>query len=152
MRANRRLKSDFIALDVKAWIMSGGITSALLIAFVIGYISERTGQGWLSPYVDPVALAVVCVVIIPLPIGTVRQALFDVLLIAPADLKEHVDGVATDTVKRLGFLSYRAYVARVGRATQVELYFIVPRGLAAKSIEEWDRIRDEIGDAIGGES
>lgn len=33
---NRSLKSDFIALDIKAWIMSGGIAFALLVAFVIG--------------------------------------------------------------------------------------------------------------------
>ena len=34
VRANRRLRSDFVALDVKAWMMSAGITSALLIAFL----------------------------------------------------------------------------------------------------------------------
>ena len=32
-------------------------------------------------------------------------------------------------VLRYQFLSYRAYVARVGRGRQIELYFIVPMGL-----------------------
>jgi predicted Co/Zn/Cd cation transporter (cation efflux family) len=89
---------------------------------------------------------------IPLPIGTVWKALTEVLLIAPVELKDHVDHVASETVRRLGFLSYRAYVARVGRATQIELYFIVPEGLPAKTVEEWDALRDEIGAAIGDES
>ena len=66
-------------------------------------------------------LAIVCLIIIPMPVGTVRQAFSDMLLIAPLDLKRHVDRVAIDTASKHGFLSYRAYVAKVGRAIQVEL-------------------------------
>ncbi|MBD9372206.1 cation transporter [Rhizobium sp. ARZ01] len=150
-RANRTLRSDFVSLDVKAWLMSGGITAALLIAFVIGYAIEGTQYGWIAPYIDPAVLALICLVIIPLPISTVQQALADILLMAPPDLQKHVDRVAAETVKRLGFLSYRAYVARVGRSREIELYFIVPPNQPARTIEEWDRIRDAIGDAIGGD-
>ena len=47
--------------------------------------------------------------------------------------------------------SHRAYVARVGRAIQVEIDFIVPQDLPPKNIGEWDLIRDEVGIAIGEE-
>lgn len=150
-RANRKLKSDFIALDAKAWIMSGGITAALLIAFTLGYTIQGTHLDWLTPYIDPAVLALVCIVIIPMPIGTIKQALADMLLVTPLDLKEHVDTVARQVVERHGFKSYRAYVAKVGRGKQMELYFIVPRDLPAKKLEEWDALRDEIGNALGGE-
>ncbi|WP_221101961.1 cation diffusion facilitator family transporter [Rhizobium binae] len=152
VRLNARIKSDFISLDVKAWIMSGGIALALLIAFLIGMAVQATPAAWVAAYMDPAVLALVCLVMIPLPIGTVWKALTEILLIAPADLQEHVDRIASETVRRLGFLSHRAYVARVGRAMQIELYFIVPEGLPAKTVEEWDALRDEIGDAIGDES
>ncbi len=150
-RANRKLKSDFIALDAKAWIMSGGITAALLIAFSIGYAIQGTQFDWIAPYIDPAVLALVCLAIIPMPIGTIRQALADMLLVTPLDLKQHVDDVAKQVVERNGFKSYRAYVAKVGRGKQIELYFIVPAGQPAKKLEEWDALRDEIGDALGGE-
>ena len=149
--ANRRIGSDFLALDTKAWMMSGAITAALLIAFVIGYFLPGTGYDYLSPYIDPLVLALVCLIIIPIPIGTVRQALADVLLVTPADLKQEVDRVAQAIVARYGFLSHRAYVARVGRGRQIELYFIAPKGWPPKRLEDWDRIRDVIGLAIGGE-
>lgn len=151
MRANRKLKSDFIALDAKAWIMSGGITAALLIAFSIGYFIQDTHLDWITPYIDPAVLALVCLVIIPMPIGTIRQALAEMLLVTPLDLKQHVDQVAKMVVARNGFTSYRAYVAKVGRGKQIELYFIVPPDQPAKKLEEWDALRDEIGDALGGE-
>ena len=152
IRLNRSLQSNFISLDITAWIMSGGIALALLIAFLVGLAVQPTPAAWVANYVDPVVLALVCLVMIPLPIGTVWKALMEILLIAPVDLKDHVDEVALETVRRLGFLSYRAYVARVGRATQIELYFIVPEGLPPKTVEEWDALRDEIGAAIGDES
>ena len=150
-RANRTIQSDFVALDAKAWIMSAGLTGALLIAFVTGYVIQGTAHEWLSPYIDPVALAVVCLVIIPIPAGTIRQALADILLVTPGDLKSEVDAVAKGIVDKYGFLSFRAYVARVGRGRQIELFFIVPEDFPPKKLQEWDDIRDEIGIAIGEE-
>jgi predicted Co/Zn/Cd cation transporter (cation efflux family) len=151
-RANRSIRSGFVALDAKAWMMSAALTAALLVAFIFGFMIQGTSLKWMSPYIDPAALAIVCLIVIPIPIGTVRQALADALLVTPPDLMRHVEAIAAQIVLRYQFLSYRAYVARVGRGRQIELYFIVPMGLPAKRLEEWDKIRDEIGDAIGNDT
>lgn len=148
-QANRKIGSDFVRLDVKGWIMSACITAALLVAFSIGYAVQGTQWQWLSPYIDPAVLAVVCVLIIPLPVATLRRALGDVLLLAPDDLRQHVDAVASAFVERHGFQSYRAYAAKVGRSRIIELYFIVPVTMPTKAIGEWDALRDEVGMAIG---
>lgn len=150
-RANRSLKSGFVALDTQAWLMTVGLTSALLVAFAIGHCIRGTEFEWLSPYIDPGALAIICLVIAPVPFGHVRQAVADILLVTPVELKSHVDAVSQDIVERHGFLSYRAYVARVGRGKQIELFFIAPNDWPARHLSEWDAIRDEIGDAIGDE-
>ncbi|MFA7894385.1 cation diffusion facilitator family transporter [Pseudomonas putida] len=150
-KANRKLRSDFVAMDVKGWVMSASITAALLIAFCFGYAVQGTSLEWVSPYIDPAVLALVCLVIVPLPMSVVRQALADIFLVTPGDLKQHVDAVAQAFVERHGLQSYRAYVAKVGRSREIELYFIVPPHMAAKTIEQWDAWRNEIGEAIGGE-
>ncbi|PZW52288.1 putative Co/Zn/Cd cation transporter (cation efflux family) [Pseudomonas sp. URIL14HWK12:I3] len=150
-KANRKLRSDFVAMDVKGWVMSASITAALLIAFCFGYAVQGTSLEWVSPYIDPAGLALVCLVIVPLPMSVVRQALADIFLVTPGDLKQHVDAVAQAFVERHGLQSYRAYVAKVGRSREIELYFIVPPQMAAKTIEQWDALRNEIGEAIGGE-
>lgn len=150
-KANRKLRSDFVAMDVKGWVMSASITAALLIAFCFGYAVQGTSLEWVSPYIDPAVLALVCLVIVPLPMSVVRQALADIFLVTPGDLKQHVDAVAQAFVERHGLQSYRAYVAKVGRSREIELYFIVPPQMAARTIEQWDAWRNEIGEAIGGE-
>lgn len=150
-RANRKIKSDFVALDTKAWLMSAGLTIGLLVAFAIGYLIQGSSYEWISPFIDPVALALICIVIIPIPAGTVRRALADILLVTPLDLKQQVDAVAKTIIERHGFISHRAYVARVGRGRQIELHFVVSEDLPARKLQEWDKIRDEIGLAIGNE-
>jgi len=150
-RANRKIGSDFVRMDVKGWVMSASITAALLVAFCVGYLVQDTQWAWISPYIDPAVLALVCLVIIPLPMSVVRQALSEMFLVTPSDLKQHVDDVAQAFVARHGLQSYRAYVAKVGRSREIELYFIVPTTMAARTIAEWDTLRDEIGEAVGGE-
>lgn len=151
IRANRRINSDFVRLDIRAWIMSVGITAALLVAFGIGYAVQGTQLQWISPYIDPTVLALVCLLIVPIPVSAVRQALHDILLVTPADLKAHIDTVAHAFVERHGFASYRAYVARVGRSKHIEIYFIVPGDGPTRIMREWDALRYEIGKAVGGE-
>ncbi len=150
--ANRRIQSDFVGLDAKSWLMSACITVAYLFAFGFGMVAQGSRFEWLIPYIDPAALGLVCLAVLPIPVGTVRRALADILLVTPPDLKEQVDAVAQASVKRYGFESYRSYVARVGRGKQIELYFLVPGKWPAKTLEEWDRIRDEISEAIGDDT
>ena len=151
-RANRRIGSDFIRLDMQAWVMSSGITAALLLAFVIGHLLQDTAAAWLTPYIDPAVLALVCLLILPMPLGTIRRGLADIFRITPQDLKQQIDEVASATVAEYGFLSYRAYVARMGRETEIELYFIVPADYPALTILEWDAMRGAIGARIGQRS
>jgi len=151
-RANRGLRSELIAMDVRGWLMSAAITAALLVAFSVGLMIQGTSLEWMSPYVDPTVLGLVCLAVFPIPLGAVRQALAEILLVTPTALKQHVDAVAQRIVEKHGFLSYRAYVAKVGRGRQIELYFIAPAGWPARTLEEWDALRDEIGEAIGDDS
>lgn len=149
-RRNRVLVSDLIALDTKGWIMSGGITGALLVAFGIALPLRGSGAQWVLPYVDPLVLVIVSLAILPVPFRELRQAVREILLLTPAELRARVDETAARVMREQGFLSYRAYVAEFGKAVQVELYFVVARGLPPRPLEDWDALRDAIGEAIGG--
>lgn len=97
-------------------------------------------------------LVLVCIAIMPGPFATVRKTLSQILLITPEDLLSQVETVASQVVEQHGFLSHRAFVARVGRGTQIELAFIVPEHWLARRLEEWDMLRDQIGEALGKDS
>lgn len=148
---NRRIGSDFIRLDAQSWLMSAAITSALLLAFAVGWFLEGTRYAHLTPYADPLVLAVLSLALVFVPIRTVRKALTEILLITPPELDAHVRRVMDAVVKRHGFKTYTSYVAKVGRALFIEIHVAVPPEAGLDNVSTVDAIRREIAAAIGGE-
>jgi predicted Co/Zn/Cd cation transporter (cation efflux family) len=72
-----------------------------------------------------------------LPLGTVRQAVSEILLMAPPELVAHVERVAASTAECHGFADFEAYVAKIGRSQQIELYFLVPVAFAIAIFAGW---------------
>ena len=149
--ANRQIRSDFVKMDVQGWFMAGGITLSLLIAFAIGHMLDGSAYAWLLPYIDPAVLLLVGLMLLPLPIGTLRSAVPEMLQITPGDLLQEVERIADEVVKAEHFSGHRSYAARVGRSTQIEIYFIVPTDQPPRRLEDWDLLRDRIGAAVGGD-
>ena len=100
---NRQIGSDFVRLDVQSWLMSAAITSALLLAFAAAWCLEGTRYAHLTPYADPFILAILSLVLVFVPIHTVRRALAEILLITPPDLDALVRRVMDELVGRHGF-------------------------------------------------
>lgn len=150
-RLNRRIGSDFVRLDTQSWLMSAIITSALLVAFAAAMAMEGTRFERLTPYVDPVVLAVLTLCLVFVPIHTVRRALREILLITPPELDAQVRQAMEKIVAKYDFRSFTSYVAKVGRAQFIEIHIAVTPDWPLTSIAAADSIRREIGDAIGGE-
>lgn len=150
-RVNRRVKSEFLTLDTQGWMMSGLITSALLVAFGAAWLMEGTRFSHLAHYADPAVLAVLTVCLVGVPFRTVRRALREVFLITPSDLDRKVRAVMDEVVLRHGFKTYTSYVLKTGRARFIEIHVVVPPGFAPDNMAAFDAVRREIGDAIGGE-
>ncbi len=148
---NRQIGSDFVRLDVQSWLMSAAITSALLLAFAVAWCLEGTRYAHLTPYADLLILAVLSLILVFVPIHTVRRALTEILLITPPELDARVRQVLDEVVARHGFKTYTSYVAKVGRAQFIEIHVAVPPESPIDSVGEADAIRREISEAIGGE-
>ncbi|WP_258934327.1 cation transporter [Nesterenkonia pannonica] len=125
-RANRTLNSALVAIDVKGWIMAGGVTSALLVAFLIGALIDGTDAEWLMPYVDPAVLALVALVLLPVPFSTLRRAVAEISLVTPPELKVQAEEAAGAVAASHGFLDHRVYAAQQGRARTIDVIYYVP--------------------------
>jgi predicted Co/Zn/Cd cation transporter (cation efflux family) len=119
---------------------------------LLGRGLEGSAHTDLVPHVDPAVLALICLVLAPLPLGTVCQAISEILLMAPPELVALVEGVARATAQRHAFAGFAAYVSKIGRSQQIELYFVVPADFAIGDLRHLDAIRDEVGQLTGGEA
>ncbi|CAM2995821.1 cation diffusion facilitator family transporter [Legionella worsleiensis] len=148
---NIKLNSEFLRLDTQSWLISAAISTSLLIAFGIATLMNKTVYDSLTPYVDPLILAVVTSCLIFVPVTAIRDAMRDIFLIAPFGLDEKVRGFLDELTARYGFKTYSSYVAKIGRAQFIEIHIVVPQGYPVAGIEALDAIRQEIIGVMGGD-
>lgn len=150
-RANRRLRSALVSMDVKGWIMSGGISAALLIAFIVGLIVDGTDADWILPYIDPAVLLVVGLVLIPVPIGILRGAVADLLYMTPLDEQVAAEAAAARVVAEHGFVGADVIAAKMGRSRDIEVLVHVAADDPPRPLAEWDAIRAPLESELGAD-
>ncbi len=148
-RQNRSLRSELLRIDSQGWLMSGSLSSALLVSFLIATLVTGTRAEPWTPYVDPLVLTLLSVFLISLPISIIRRALREIFLVAPAELDEKTRCVMAEVAARYGFPKYRSYVAKTGRAELIEISIVTPPNFKIDGVTSLDRIRQEIADALG---
>jgi predicted Co/Zn/Cd cation transporter (cation efflux family) len=147
---NTRLESELIGIEVASWMMSGVITAALLIAFAGALALKDTRWAPLTPYVDPLVLTILAPAVLPVPLRTAIQAFREIFLITSRDVDAAVCAVAEQIVREHGFKSFRSYAVEVGRARFVEISFLVPPDMKLASVGDFDAIRHDIANRLGG--
>jgi predicted Co/Zn/Cd cation transporter (cation efflux family) len=143
-----RIDSGLVRLDVKSWLMSALVTTALLVAFGIALAIEGTDADWLVSYVDPAVLALLSLLLLPMPFREARESLTEILGLSPPQIDAQVRTVMTDFIARHGFPSFQSYVSKAGRARFIEISVLVPATLSLP-VARIDAMRAEIGQAIG---
>lgn len=149
MRAHaERIDSGLVRLDVKSWLMTALVTTALLFAFALALLLKGTEAAGLVPYIDPAVLALLSLLLLPMPFREARVSLVEILGISPPEMDAQVCAAMAEFVARHGFSSYQSYVSRAGRGRFIEISVLVPP-TSRLSIAEIDALRAEIGEAIG---
>lgn len=143
-----RIDSGLVRLDVKSWLMSALVTTALLVAFGIALAIKGTEAEWLVPYVDPAVLALLSLLLLPMPYREARESLTEILGLSPPGIDARVRAVMAEFIARHGFPAYQSYVSKAGRARFIEISVLVPGSLTLP-VAQIDAMRAEIGAAIG---
>ncbi|WP_275288315.1 cation diffusion facilitator family transporter [Halomonas elongata] len=148
-RLNRRVGSEFVRIDMHSWLMAALITSALLVAFVVALILQRTPYSHLTPYVDSLLLTVLTVAFMPVPIGIVRRAMKEVFLMAPSAIDREVHAAMAPVMQREGLLEYSSHVAKSGRGHFIEIHLVTtPEFAAERGVAELDEVREAIASGL----
>lgn len=146
-QANQRLASEFIAIDMNSFLMSGFISLGLFVGFGVARLLAAMGYPQWEPYADSLILMIVVTGLAPVPVGIIRRALKDVFLIAPQDATDLVKRVMADAAIRYRFLDYNMYVAKQGRMHMIDINVLVPPDYDA-TVAEFDAIRGDIGSRL----
>lgn len=124
-RQARRQRSSLLLLDARSWMVSGCLSLALLVGFLLAMSMRDTSFASWIPYVDGIALLCAGLFLLPVPVVTTWRSMREVLMVAPDELDRQVQALMDSIVAERGFIDYSSHVAKIGRTRFVEIHVLV---------------------------
>lgn len=143
--AARRSQSSLVQVDASNWLIDGTLTMAVLIAFGAAYLMEGGSLDRFVVYVDPGVVALLVVLVAPVPCLIIRDNLNEVLLGAPEPADQaRVQEALRPQLETLD-APYQVRMLKQGRRFFVDVAVIVAPEDPAWETAEQDRLRDGFG-------
>ena len=151
-RHARRLQSGLLALDARAWLLTGLMSLAVVLSFLIALALRGGAHAHWIPYIDPLVLAGISLAALPVPLRAAWKAAREVLQVAPDDLDRKVREVMRQFVAEHGFEGFTSHVAKIGRMQFIEIHVLTRPDARLGSIGDVDRLRDTIANRLDARS
>jgi cation diffusion facilitator family transporter len=150
-RVARRIHSPLIEADAREWLIDFGFSMVTLLGFaVLPLLAEPAHSTW-AQYADPVLVALMALLAIPLPFAVLRRSLREVLLMSDVEDEavRRLETVMEAICREHDILRYVHRVVKTGRTRFIELDIVVGPNFAFQTIAEQDRLRERIWRSIG---
>lgn len=145
------LGSVLLQLDAKGWFIGGAISLAVLVGFVLAALIKGGPLDDWTRYIDSAVLLLLTLALLPLPLGSLWQALREVLQLAPDALDQRVRDVMKSLVQERGYLEFTSYVAKIGRMRFIDIHILVESSRPLGDMGDVDEVRSEIARRIGSD-
>lgn len=145
------LGSVLLQLDAKGWFIGGAISLAVLVGFVLAALIKGGPWDDWTRYIDSAVLLLLTLALLPLPLGSLWQALREVLQLAPDALDQRVRDVMKSLVQERGYLEFTSYVAKIGRMRFIDIHILVESSRPLGDMGDVDEVRSEIARRIGSD-
>lgn len=148
-RRNAKIGSDLIRYDTASWLLDATLSAGLLVSFTIAWSLSGTRWAHFTPYLDPLILITVAIMIVPSAIKMSIPAIKDIIQVVPVDLDEHIQAVMSAFVAEHAFSGYTSYIQKSGRAYFIDIHILIPEDMPLTTIKEFDALRYEIANRLG---
>ncbi|EGR0580020.1 cation diffusion facilitator family transporter [Vibrio cholerae] len=119
---SRRHPSGLIAAEVKQWQMDTLLSLVVMVGFIAAWLINLTPWAHYSVYADPMMMLLMSFYFIKLPLGMLKSALREILLMAPShDIQQAVSHSVQATQEHAEQPLELYGVAKVGRELWVEV-------------------------------
>ncbi len=146
---SKSLSSELIKAEFTQWLMDTSLSTAVLVAFIIGIIISNTKLNFLNSYIDPGMTAVVSLVCIRIPIKGFIESFKEVICVKANDeINDDIYVLVKEIEEEYKFEESITRVSKVGRELRIEIDFIYNKDSKLKTLDQMDNVREEINDAI----
>lgn len=150
-RYAQRLNLPLLEVEARDWTVDGCISSAVALTFVVTLLLQDTAWNIYLPYVDPLLVSLLVLIIIPLPLRTVFEGVNQLLGVAPEseldrEIRKTISQVARSQKHPIDRFHLQMMVQ--GRVLYVFIQLLVPAEFAVERVQELDQLRQKFSDAI----
>ena len=147
--AAKRSGSVLVALDAKAARMDMFLSMAVLASFGLGWLILGTPMEPHLVYLDPSVLAVLCLVMLPVPLKVLWDNGREVLLLAPdPSIQQQVLERIESAIEGVPVAGHRIRMLKLGNVLGVTLHIQPAEPAMIDGITALDRIRRDIENSL----
>ena len=146
---SKSLSSELIKAEFTQWLMDTSLSTAVLVAFIIGIIISKTKLNFLNSYIDPGMTAVVSLVCIRIPIKGFIESFKEVICVKANDeINDDIYVLVKEIEEEYKFEDSITRVSKIGSELRIEIDFVYNKDSKLKTLDQMDRVREEINNAI----
>lgn len=144
-----RTASVLVALDAKAARLDMLLSAAVLASFALGWLSLGTSMEPYLDYLDPLVVAGLCMVALPVPLKVLFENGREVLLLAPDQkLQQSVIELIGSALEDFPVMDHRIRMLKMGNVMAVTLHLQPSDDYRIESVSDLDQVRVAIEDAL----
>lgn len=151
-RVNKKLKSNLIHFDNISWSIDAMLTGSILCSFVIAYFVKQTEWAVYTRYVDPLIILFLSIQMTPSALKILIPSVKQIMGVAPQELHEQVQSVMDEFMVRYQFRDYVSSVLQYGNMKTIEIDILLSKTHFIQTVQQADKIRAEIDEALGGKT
>ena len=145
----KALSSELIKAESNQWFMDTALSAAVLVAFLIAMVLEKTKLSFLNSYIDPFMTLVVSLLCIRIPIKGFINSFKEVICVkADDEINDDIYVLVKEIEEEYNFEESITRVSKVGRELRIEIDFVYNKDSKLKTLDQMDNVREEINDAI----
>ncbi len=137
----RKTHSTLVETDAHNWIMDTVLSASVMAAFGLSWLLSLSGHTHYLNYVDPLVVAFLSLLVMPVPVRIIRHNWAQIVARAPADeLIQEIEGLLNAAAPPEQWPQREVRVQQHGRLITVHVYFVVQTG----TVQQFDRCREMI--------
>lgn len=137
--------SSLVVVDAKNWMIDGGISSAVMFAFLGAYLIQDTGLSGIVPYTDSILVIIIVVISLPIPVKIIKENVGELLQIAPPEeMQESVRKSIDKALNDVELNDKKIRMVKVGRYFYILVHILFDEDYPFDRLSMLDDIRIKI--------
>ncbi len=147
--AAKQTGSVLVSLDAKAARLDMFLSAAVLASFALGWLSIGSPIERYLDYLDPMVVAGLCLVALPMPLKVLWENVREVLLLAPgSEVQKRVIEKIESALVDFPVKDHRIRMLKLGSVMSVTLHLRPADDYRPERIADLDRVRRKIEEAL----